>query len=449
MGGPEYPGGRSGRAALWLAVVCLISLCAPVFIVAAEIEDFIGKPVVEVELLSDGLPIRDESVLELVETKVGLPLSMRQVRESVTHLFSLGRFESVEVAGNLLSGGVALQYALVSLQLIERVEIEGNVGVRARDVRRAITETHGPSFRAEQSDAVADTLRRFYRDRGFLAAQVQTRVEGVGPDRLIRIQVQAGKRARIERLVVRGVSATMYPMILSRLGLETGSPYDGLDIDRRLSDYEGELRRARYYEADLSHDIEIVAGGTHVYLLLDIQQGRRITIELAGDEVPGVDRAALVPLEREGSVDEDLLEDSDRRITALLGDLGYRDATVTHTRETAGDELSIVFTVDRARLYEIDQVVFTGTAVVPQATLAQLVNLEPGDPLVMRELESGLASVAEHYRQFGYATVRVEPHVAESSPGRQGGGEFVVVTCQIDVDEGGSDNRAIGPGAGE
>ena len=436
MGGPEYSAGHPGRAAPWLAVVCLIALCAPVFVVAAEIDDFIGIPVVEVALLSDGLPVRDESVLELVETKVGSPLSMRQVRESVTHLFSLGRFESVEVAGHLLRGGVTLQYVLVPLQLIERVEIEGDVGVRARDVRRAISESHGPSFRAGQSDAIADTLRRFYRDRGFLTAQVHTRVEGVGPGRLIRIQVQAGERARIERLVVRGVSATMYPMILSRLGLEAGSPYDGLDIDRRLSDYEGELRRARYYEADLAHDIEIVAGGTRVHLLLDIQQGRRITIELAGDEVPGVDRAALVPLEREGSVDEDLLEDSDRRITALLGDLGYRDATVAHTRETAGDELSIVFTVDRGRLYQIDQVVFTSNQAVPEATLAPLMNLTPGDPLVMRELESGLASVAEHYRQLGYATVRVEPHVAESSPGRQGGGESVLVTCRIDVDEG-------------
>ena len=62
---------------------------------------------------SEGRTLRDSSILELVETEVGLPLSMRQVRESVTHLFSLGTFEDVRVAGGQLEHGVSLRYQLV------------------------------------------------------------------------------------------------------------------------------------------------------------------------------------------------------------------------------------------------------------------------------------------------------------------------------------------------
>ena len=41
-----------------------------------------------------------------------------------------------------------------------------------------------------------------------------------------------------------------------------------------------------------------------------------------------VERTELVPVRREGSVDEDLLEDSKRAIEAYLHDQGYRDVVV-------------------------------------------------------------------------------------------------------------------------
>ena len=423
----------SGRVFL-MSAFALATVSGPV--AAAEIDDFVGREVVAVTFVSDGKPVPDDAVLDLVETKVGFPLSMRQIRESVTHLFSLGRYASVEVDGSLVRDGVALEYALVPLQLIERVEIDGKPGVSAGALRRAVTDAHGPSFHIEDVPVVTETVRRFHRERGFFSADVTTRVESRGGRRALRITVQAGDRARIERLSVRGVLATMYPLILSRLGLETGQPYDGVEIDRRLREYEAELRGLRYYEVNLSHDIEVLTGGAQVHLVLDVYQGRRISVAFAGQPVPDADPAELVPIEREGSVDEDLLEDADRRISSLLNDRGYRDATVTHAREVDGDELSIIFTVDAGRLYEIDQVLFGGNAAVPQSALALLMSLASGDPLVTRELEISLGRIAEYYRQLGYATVRVEPRVSELLSDPSADDAPVPVTLNIDIAEG-------------
>ncbi len=425
---------RAARSALLPGLLAALVLAAPAAAPGAEIDDFVGRPVVAVELHSGGSPLRDEGALALVETEVGAPLSMRQVRESVTHLFSLGRFASVEVDGTLLADGVRLLYALEPLQLIERIEVAGRPDVSAGSIRRAISDAHGSSFRLDQALAAAETVRRLYRRRGFLLADVRTRVAGRGPERVLHVEVEAGTRARIERVIVRGASATMYPLILARLGLAAGAPYDGVDVDRRLRAYEEQLRRNRYYEASVSHEIEVVAEGARVHLVLNVRQGRRITVVLAGDEVPGADLAALVPIEREGSVDEDLLEDAERRISALLHDRGYRDAVVTHAREIEGEELSIVFTVDRGRLYEVDEVLFAGQRAVPRSVLEPLVSLGPGDPLVMRELDASLGRIAEHYRRLGYATVRVEPRIEERASGGPAGA--VRVACAIDIAEG-------------
>ena len=144
----------AARRALLLSLLAASGSGAPAL--GAEVADFVGRPVVAVELRSDGLPLRGDAARELIETRVGAPLSMRQVRESMTHLFSLGRFAGVEVEGSLRDGGVALRYALTPLRLVERVEVAGRPVVSAGSVRRAVRDAHGPSFRVDQAAAAAE-----------------------------------------------------------------------------------------------------------------------------------------------------------------------------------------------------------------------------------------------------------------------------------------------------
>ena len=72
-----------------------------------------------------------------------------------------------------------------------------------------------------------------------------------------------------------------------------------------------------------------------------------------GDEVPNATVEDLVPVAREASVDEDLLEDADLLIANYLRSLGYRDAEVQHTRNGVADEILIVFEINRGPLYRV------------------------------------------------------------------------------------------------
>ena len=395
----------------------------------------VGQTVAEVTVFAEGRRIRDRSTLDLVETRLGTPLSMRQVRESLTHLFALGRYEDVQLSASRGSDGVILRYDLIPFGLVERVVFEGETGVSEDDLLEAIARTYGTGFEVERADSVADILLEYYRARGFASAHVTTSVEGDGAQRTLRVTVQSGDRARLNQISVRGVATTSYRLTLARLGLEQGQPYDGVDIDQRLSDYETELRQLGYYEVDTSHTIDVLDGGASVNLRLDIQRGSRVAILFAGDEIPG-DPAELVPVEREGAVDEDLLEDADRRIERVLQGLGYRDARVSHIRETAGDELSVVFTVDRGPLYEIAEVVISGNDTVSLTTLSPLVGLTPGTPLVTEEVDRALDNVVAHYLDTGYATVRVEPVISETGTVGVEGNQTVRVVCEIAIAEG-------------
>ena len=82
-------------------------------------------------------------------------------------------------------------------------------------------------------------------------------------------------------------------------------------------------------------------------VVLDIQTGSPVEVIFEGDDVPEARLEELVPIASEGSIDEDLLEDSSLRLETHLRGLGYRDASVSHRRMAAVGELSVVFTVAR------------------------------------------------------------------------------------------------------
>ena len=418
----------------WI-VLSLAGLCwpAPPVQAARAVDTFIGRNVVEVQLAVDGRPVEDGPLRELVETRVGEPLSMRQVRETLAHLFSLGLYSGVEAGAGASRGGVALLYELQPLETVERVVFEGALVISEEELRRRIVQRHGTPFLAAEAVAVADTVRTAYAENGFFIPRVSHEVVGASAGRVLRISVDAGPRALVRRWPITGESPAFHTAIRARLGLRDRQPYDGPALVQRLGDYEADLRRRRYYEARLSHAVDRLSD-TEVDVYLTVHRGPRIDVTFEGDEVPDARPADLVPVAREASADEDLLEDADQRIAAHLQGLGYRDAAVTHTREGDAEQLSIVFSVSRGPLFRVGDLVVRGNRAVTDETIRALVGVAAGDPLVVREIDAGLAAIEEHYNRLGFATVRAVHSFSGSEADSPDGAVESVV--EIAIEEG-------------
>jgi outer membrane protein assembly factor BamA len=88
--------------------------------------------------------------------------------------------------------------------------------------------------------------------------------------------------------------------------------------------------------------------------------GPHVSIVFEGDELPAKVRRELVPIEREGSLDEDLLEDSSNRISEYLRGQGYRDAQAPYTKTPRNGELAVVFRVTKGAQFRTEKVSITG-----------------------------------------------------------------------------------------
>jgi outer membrane protein insertion porin family len=391
--------------------------------------------ITEVRVEQEGQIVSDPLVLGLIETRVGAPLSIADVRESITHLTSLTRYEDVQVYQEPAGNGVRLRYVLFPIHAVDRVEFRGMIGLPEGDLRRAVTERFGAAPIASRAPDVVRALQLVYRDRGYLQPRITPRIELThNPDRASMVfDLDSGTRALIQRIEVDAESDDRAVFTSARL--RVGQPYDAAVVLEQLQKYETTLRGQGFYEARATSSVDFADNGAVVRISVD--RGPHVSVAFSGDPLPEADRDRLVPIRAEGSADEDLLEDSSRAIEDYLHERGYRDAMAPYVRDETPEELTIRFTITRGPRYLVDDVSITGNMAIPTADLAPIVRLKSGDLFLQATLDGAVAEIRTTYRGRGFTRAMVMPGVAVL-PARDGAGptEDRRVQVSIDITEG-------------
>lgn len=401
------------RLAVALAAACTL---APAFAASGAAQAaYAGRKITGVQVFVERRPSVEPALADLIETRPGELLSLARVRESITHLYSLGRFQDVQVEAVEDGGGVALRYNLVPIHHVERVDFRGTLGLSEDLLRRTMVERFGATPTAGRAADVGRLLEQLYADHGYFRASVRPlSIELHDPDRtLLAFEIDAGPRTRIERVVVAGEPRASHQQVLDALDVGPGKPYRRVELQRRLTEYVERLRRRRYYQAAANHTATFSDDQRTAELTIDIQSGLPVRLLFQGDPLPQNRTRDLVPIEREGSADEDLLEDSAQRIRDYLHSLGHWKADVSVERRQTGEELEIVFTVRKGPVYRVTAVELTGASAIPPAELRPLIPLAEGDVFVANALETARNAMRQAYRSRGFAWVDVKASVSE------------------------------------
>jgi outer membrane protein insertion porin family len=407
----------------------------------ADVRDFLGRTLVDVRVELGGVAFADPSVLQLIETRVGEPLSMERVRESIDHLVGLGRFEDIRVLAEASAGpsdGVRLRWVLVPLQRIAEVEVAGRPALEQDALRGHIAERIGTMPPTSRVAEVVQTLAGYYAERGYREPQIQTSVvPGRVPELVVlRLTIEAGPRTTIGNVVVRGDARDVPGEVISELRLERGRPFDRPAIDARITAFEDRLRDLGFYEAQVEVTPTFVPIGAVADLVVDVERGPRVRVVFAGDPLPENRREALVPIREERSVDLDLLEDASRNIETFLRQQGYRAADAPYVREEKAGEMVLTFTVTRGPLHRLASIDVTGNSAIARADIQPLLALQPGEPFSDSRVATVAAAVAELYRVRGFAGVVVKPDILVMSPQNAEGEQVRPVTVRLVIAEG-------------
>jgi len=398
-------------------LLCVLAvLCGGQLPLSAAVADYLGKPIASVRLVVEGRDTTEPLLLQLVSTAAGEPLSMIAVRETVAHLFSLGRFEGVSVDAALENGRVALLYELVPMHPVARIRFAGPLdasGVDENGLRRAIVDRYGvspPLGKAlDMTRIIADALSV----RGYLHPSITPRseIEHVPERATLVFTIDPGARTTIGTVEIVGEPSATRNEFLARLGISPGAAYQREALTTRIERYIEERRSRGYYEAKVVPAVRLTNDDRVADLTLAVTPGPHVRVVFTGDPLPSDRRIELVPVQREGSVDEDLLEDSSNRIEEYLRGQGYRDAAAPHTREEAAGELLITFAVHRGQQFKVATFEISGNASVPLADFESALRTRDGQPYSAAKLDTDVQTIVELYHRRGFATAKVHTAV--------------------------------------
>ena len=128
-----------------MLAVAVLGWAAPA---RAAVVDYLGQPVASVRLLLDGHETTEPMLLRVISVQPGQMLSMRDIRETVLHLFAMGRFDDVRVDAERQGPGVAVRFDMTSAKPVSAIEFAGDVhapGIDEGQLRRVVTDRAGPS----------------------------------------------------------------------------------------------------------------------------------------------------------------------------------------------------------------------------------------------------------------------------------------------------------------
>ena len=417
-------------------VLLLVGLSAAA---RAAVGDYLGRSVASVRLVVEGRETAEPALTQVVETRVGGPLSMAEVRESITHLFSLGRFDDVRVDASLAGDGVALRYELSPIHPVSKISFTGTLdapGVDLAQLRRAVVERYGVSPPLGRAAELAGIVTEALRERGYVHADVTPRAEiAHAPERATLVfTIDPGARTRVGTIDVNLPPEVSRAGLLQQVGLAPGTPYERDALGARIDKYLGARRAEGYYQAKLEATARLADQDRVANLTLALDLGPRVRVAFAGDPLSSERRADLVPVEREGSADEDLLEDSSNRIEEVLRAEGYRDAAAPHTREESGSELLITFTVKKGPLYRISRVDISGNRSMPLSEVEPSVRLRGAQPFSAARLDADVATIEDLYHRRGFTAAKVQAGL-ELEPAGSGAAEVPLVV-RIVINEG-------------
>jgi outer membrane protein insertion porin family len=409
-------------------LVALVGLCLGAASAAAQpppAAAYVDLPVRTVSVTIEGRPTTDPALLEAVQTKAGAPLKISDVRATITHLYSFGRFSDVQVnADRTPDNGVALRFELVPIHTVTKVRFTGQLGLSEGSLRSRMSERFGETPALSRAGEVAEWIGQLYQEHGYLAASVTVAPAVIehDPERATLVfDIASGPRTMISRSTIGGKPLDPLAQILSRLRIEPGRPYEPGNLQTRIGEFVASMRHRRYYQAAANvQPPTFNPNRTQVDLTVDVLPGPLVTVQFTGDPLPKNKIAELVPVEGEGSVDEDLLEDSATRIVEYLHQQGYWKAEVkTPERREAPGALTIVFTIHRGRVYRVAPggVEVTGNQSVTSEELKPLLKLGQGDLFVASRLGAIEGAIRQIYQSRGFATAAIASAVNELEDG--------------------------------
>lgn len=387
-----------------------------------------------------GLPVRKISFEGVSEERLvtlrghlpqgeGQPLDTDKVADSLRALFATGLFDSVEAVGTREGDGVAIVFRGAPRMFIGTVSVDGAKGATVNtQLERGSRLNPGTRFTEAKIKTALDVMRQVLAQNGFNEPAIHYDATPHPADQLtdIAFHVNSGVQSRVGKVTVTGESG-MTAEEFQRLGrLRAGAKVNRETVSRALAGVLKHYRKQNRLEAEIKLESQKYAGHRVDYGFT-ATQGPVVKVVVEGASLDKGDIQRLIPIFQEGTVDDDLLNEGNRKLRDYFQSLGYFDVKVDHvTSKPSAGEVLIAYDVNLGAREHVERVSMDGNHYFDSATLKEILSVRAADTLDRRGAYSqALVSADEAaleglYRNNGFSNVKVTAETSLKQNGETG-----------------------------
>ena len=381
------------------------------------IQQFLGLKVVRIGF--DGVdPNRFTPLPSRLANIVGTPLTADDLSRSLRFVFTSGLFETVEVEGIHESGGVALVFRGTPTAFIGTVTVIGAKGATINtQLERASRLAPGTRFTQSKLDQGLDLMKQVLADNGYHEPVITLAFTPRPNEQLIDIafKVVSGPQARVGAVKITGEPGMSVEDFRRFAHLRPGAHIDHDTVNRALNGVLKHYQAQDRLEAEIKLESQNYNSQTRrTDFTFSATRGPTVKFRLEGAGL-GADRLKhAIPVYEEGTVDEDLLNEGNRRLRDYFQRLGYFDVRVEHQRQTPSpNEVLIVYNVTLGTRRRVDSVTVSGNHYFDAPTLTDLLSVHAADTLDRHGVYSqtlvaaDISALQTVYRNNGFSSVKV------------------------------------------
>jgi len=346
----------------------------------------------------------------------GTPLDPAKVAESLRALYATGLFDSVEALGQREGSGVALIFRGAPRMFIGTVTVQGARGATVNtQLERAGQLNPGTRLTQSKMTSAMTLMRQVLGQNGYFEPAVTYDLTPHAEEQLTDIvfHVTSGPQARVGVVTVTGDPGMSLETFRRSAHLKPGTAVTRETVSRALGDVLKVYQKERRLEAEIKLTSQTHAANTVNYSF-SATRGPVVRVVFEGVH-PDEDRVKrLIPIFEEGTVDDDLLNEGNRRVRDYYQSLGYFDTKVEHKVEPPRpDEVLIVYSVDLGPRRRVESVAVEGNHYFDSSTLRGLLSVRAASTLdrhgsySQQMVSADVQALETVYRNNGFADVKV------------------------------------------
>jgi outer membrane protein insertion porin family len=378
----------------------------------------------------------------------GSPLDALKLRSSLRRLYATGLYATIAVSGEREGDTVRLLFQGQPELFIGLVSIDGVASESFSSLLQGATNlSPGTPYSDAKLERGKTLLENVLKQNGYYQGIVVAghSLDPANQQMNVNYIVTLGEQARIGSVAATGKTGLTDKKFRKTAKLKQNAKVTRDTVSSAVDRLRNQYQKHQLLEAKVKlTEKKFVQPSNHMNYTFSVNQGHKVLVVFKGVKAGKGRIKNLIPVYQEGAVDEDLLNEGDRRIRDFYQRQGYFDVQVSHSSVVEADKDTVItFNIDLGRLHDVEAVHITGNHYFQTPLLKPRLNVQAASFFDKHGLysqalvASDVSTIEAIYEGSGFSHVDVKPIVKIVDTDRKGAATKAVhITVTYAVTEG-------------